>query len=274
MTKHARQVVVITGASGGIGAALARRLGTEGHQLVLAARRTAALRAVAAEATARGAADALVVPTDVTRRGDVEALRDAAISAFGHVDVWVNNAGRGIARPVLALTDEDVDEIIAINLKSALYGMQAVVPHFVARGRGLVVNVSSVLGKVPLASVRSVYSAAKAALNSLTANVRMDLRERAPGVRVALVLPGIVTTDFARNVRGGRPGAPPPLPTWAPTAQSPDEVADVIAGVLRQPRAEVYTNPAQHEMARQYVDDVERFEERMTPPDADARGRP
>jgi short-subunit dehydrogenase len=116
----------------------------------------------------------------------------------------VNNAGRGITRPVLELTDDDVDDMIAVNVKSALYGMQAAVPHFVERGSGHLINVSSFLGRVPIASVRSVYSAAKAALNSLTANLRMDLRARAPGVHVSLVMPGLVATDFARNAEGGR----------------------------------------------------------------------
>jgi short-subunit dehydrogenase len=200
-------VVVITGASGGIGAALAGELGAGGRRLVLAARRGDALRRVAHDAEARGAPDALVVETDVTRRRDVERLRDAALAKFGRFDVWVNNAGRGITRPVLELTDDDVDDIIAINVKSALYGMQAAVPHFVQRGEGHLINVSTFLSRVPIASVRSIYSAAKAALNSLTANLRMDLRTRAPGVHVSLVLPGLVATDFARNAQGGERSA-------------------------------------------------------------------
>src|SRR4051812_46330352 len=92
-----RKVVVITGASGGIGAALARALGAQGHAVVLAAWRQAELEEVARES----GGDALAVPTDATRRADVEALCDRAIAHFGHVDVWVNNAGRGITRSVL-----------------------------------------------------------------------------------------------------------------------------------------------------------------------------
>src|SRR5262245_27917972 len=94
--------IVITGASSGIGAELALQLSASGHRVALAARRERELRAVAA----RAGASAIVVPTDVTQRPDVERLRDRAIDAFGHVDVWVNNAGRGINRPVLELTDE------------------------------------------------------------------------------------------------------------------------------------------------------------------------
>src|SRR5437879_1528573 len=95
-----KRTVVITGASSGIGATLAVRLGAEQHRLVLAARREAELRDVARRA---GEQNTLVVPSDVTRRGDVERLRDRAIETFGHVDVWINNAGRGITKPVLEL---------------------------------------------------------------------------------------------------------------------------------------------------------------------------
>src|SRR5688572_22171352 len=164
-------VVVITGASAGIGAALARELVSRGARVVLSARTPETLRAVAA--SLGDAAHA--IPADVTRRADVERIRDEAVTAFGRIDVWVNNAGRGISRPVLELTDDDVDEMITVNVKSALYGMQAVVPYFMAQGRGHLINVSSFLGRVPLASPRSAYSAAKAALNSLTTNLRMDL---------------------------------------------------------------------------------------------------
>lgn len=253
-----RKVVVITGASGGIGAALARRLGADGHALVLAARRADALEAVAREASA----DAVAVPADVTRRADVERIRDEALRAFGRVDAWVNNAGRGISRPVLELTDDDVDEMMSVNVKSALYGMQAIVPHFVERGSGHLINVSSFLGRVPMASLRSVYSAAKAALNSLTANLRMDLRQTAPGVRVSLVMPGLVSTEFATNARGGVRGPTAPA-SAAMGVQTPEEVADAIAGLIAEPRAELYTNPASAGIARRYYEDVEAFEAGM-----------
>lgn len=120
-----QKVIVITGASGGIGAALAGELGKAGHRLVLAARRQEELERVAREA----AEGALAVPTDVTRREEVERLRDRALEAHGGIDVWVNNAGRGISKRVMELTDADFDEMMTVNVKSALYGMQAVVPH-------------------------------------------------------------------------------------------------------------------------------------------------
>src|SRR5437667_260464 len=127
------RVTVITGASSGIGAALAKRLGERGHDLVLAARRESELNQVASHVKTK----ALVVRTDVTRRSEVEHLRDLALKEYGHVDVWVNNAGRGITRPVMNLTEDDLDEIIAVVLKSVVYGMQAIIPHFKIVERGI-----------------------------------------------------------------------------------------------------------------------------------------
>ena len=249
------QVIVITGASGGIGAALAQELGRKGHKLVLAARREDRLEAVAGEFGAR----ALAVPTDMTRREDAIRLRDAALATFGQVDGWINNAGRGITRKVLDLTDEDVDAMISINLKSALYGIQAIVPHFQSRGRGVLVNVSSFLGRVPLASVRSAYSAAKAALNSLTANLRMDLRVEYPDIHVCLVMPGMVATDFARNSGD----AAIPAAAAAHGSQTADEVAAQIADLIEDPVPELYTRQDQKERVRTYIEDVAAFERNL-----------
>ncbi len=257
-------VVVITGASGGIGAALAKRLGRDGKQLVLAARRESELRSVASDAEAAGAKKALVVPTDVTQREAVNHLRDAALEEFGRIDVWVNNAGRGITRQILEVTDADLDDMITVNVKSALYGMQAAIPHFIERGEGHLINVSSFLSRVPIASYRSVYSASKAALNSLTANLRMDLRASSPNVHVSLVMPGVVATDFAPNAK--TPDAiRPDLPgrSTAGRVQTADEVADNIADLITNPVAEVYTNPASSQFVRDYYNDVAAFEDRL-----------
>ena len=225
-----RKSVVITGASSGIGAALARHLGEAGHRLVLAARNRERLDAVARES----GSEAQVVITDVTRRADVERLRDAAIGAFGHVDVWVNNAGQGIDKPVLELTDDDLDEMMAVNVKSALYGMQAIAGHFMERDAGHLINISSFLGRVPLATNRSAYNAAKAALNALTANLRVDLRATHPGVHVSLVMPSVVETDFARNALGSTSATPSRSPMKPQTAE---EVAAIIAALIEHPRA-------------------------------------
>jgi short-subunit dehydrogenase len=245
-----KRTIVITGASTGIGAAAARRLASD-HNLVLAARRAKELGEVAKET------HALPVATDVTKRSDVERLRDEAIRKFGSIDVWINNAGRGITRNVLDLTDEDFDEMMLVNVKSALYGMQAIAPHFISRNRGHIINISSFLGRVPIAAHRSAYNAAKAALNALTANVRADLQREHPDIHVSLVMPGLVATEFARNVIGTPSAAPPPWITGGGMKpQSAEEVADAIANVIDHPRAEVYTNPASPEMAKRYFEEL------------------
>ncbi len=237
------RVIVITGASSGIGAALARKLASKGHALVLAARRESELRAVATECGER----ALPIVADVCRQSEVEAIRDRAINAFEGVDVWINNAGRGIGRKVMELSEEDLDEMMAVNFKSAWYAMQAIVPHFQARGRGHIINVSSLLGRVPLAPIRSAYGAAKHALNALTANLRLELRAEYPNIHVTTVSPGVVATDFGKKSVGGGPDS-----RSLPNAQPASEVAEVIAQVIEAPRTDVYTRPMYKQLIERY----------------------
>lgn len=199
--------------------------------------------------------------TDVTRRQDVNRLRDEALRTFDHVDVWINNAGRGIVCNVLDLTDDDFDQMMAVNVKGALYGIQAIMPHFKETGQGHLINISSFLGRVPLASVRSAYNASKAALNALTANLRMDLRTEFPNIHVSLVLPGVVSTDFAANALYGAPIPPNSMPHLS---QTPEEVANIIMDLIDNPRPEVYTNPdVQIPAVKGYYSDIEAFEEQM-----------
>ena len=135
-----------------------------------------------------------MVPTDVTVRAQVEALRDKAIAAMGHIDVWVNNAGRGIGRKVAELTDAELDEMLTINVKAALYGMQAVLPHFLQRRRGTSSTSRRCSRECRWRASRSAYSASAAALASLTANLRMDLDASDPKVHVSMVFPGLSRT--------------------------------------------------------------------------------
>lgn len=237
------RIVVITGASAGIGAALAKIVATRGGKPVLAARREKELT----EAAKAAGPAALAVVADVTKRAEVQHLLDAAVAHFGHVDVWVNNAGRGISRPVTALTDEDVDEMIRVNVKAALHGMQLATAHFKERGEGHVINVSSLLGRVPFAPIRSAYSASKAALNSLTASLRMELRATHPAIHVSSIHPGVVGTDFGRSALHGGVDS-----RALPNAQSADEVAAVIAETIETPRADVYTRPGSRELIAAY----------------------
>jgi NAD(P)-dependent dehydrogenase (short-subunit alcohol dehydrogenase family) len=220
----------------------------------LVARREKELRAVAA----RCGPEALSLVADVTRREEVEGVVRAALSRFGQIDVWVNNAGWGITRAVSELTDDDVDEMMRVNFKSALYGMQAVLPHFKQRGRGHIINVSSVLGRVPLVPARSAYGAAKHALNALTASLRMELRGRYPAIVVSSVHPGVVATDFGRKAKHGGVDS-----RRIPGAQPAEDVANVIAGLMENPRADVYTHPGAQQLVVAYfaAEDMGRAEQ-------------
>ncbi len=239
------RVVVITGGSAGIGAALAREVGRRGGSLVIAARRAEKLAEVAASTSAPCA----VVQADVTRREDVARILAVAIERFGKVDAWVNNAGRGISRTVEELTDDDVDEMVRLNVKTALYGMQTVLPHFKQRRRGHLVNVSTMLARIPFASFRSAYSAAKHALNSLTENVRMDLSRDYPEIVVTCVMPGIVTTDFGLNALWGGPDS-----RTLPGAQTAEQVAAIMADTIERGRGgDVYTALGALERVLQYM---------------------
>src|SRR5215510_4618823 len=138
--------------------------------------------------------------------------------------------------------------------------MQVIAPHFIERGRGHIINMSSFLARVPVATPRSAYSAAKAALNSLTANVRVDLRRTHPGINVSLIMPGLVTTEFARHARGSTGPIPPGAIGSPMKPQTAEEVAAILAELNDHPVAEVYTNPASGAVAARYVADVALFE--------------
>jgi len=251
------KVVVITGASAGIGAALAIQLGAQGHKLALAARRNAELKDIAG----KSGKEAIAIVCDVTKRADLENLRDKTLAKFGRIDVWINNAGRGIGKKVMELSDSDYDEMLDVNLRSALYGMQVIVPYFQKEKKGHLINVSSMLGRVPYVTFRSIYSAAKAALNSLTANLRMDLASEYPGIMVSVVMPGPVMTEFSKNALGGTPQFS--IKPGMTKPQTADEVASVMADLIANPKPEVFTNPALEENAKRYFQDIPAFEARL-----------
>lgn len=237
------KVVVITGASAGIGAATAQLLAGRGTSLVLVARRKDALDAVAARCGGR----ALAVVADVAERGQVQRVVAEALSRFGHIDVWINNVGQGISRAPSLLTDDDVDQVMRLNVKSALYGMQEVLPHFKARGAGHVINVSSMLGRIPFAVFRSAYCGAKHFLNALTATMRAEVQRTHPGIQFSLVSPPVVRTDFGLNALHGGPDS-----RQLPDSQSAEDVAAVIAGVIESRRPDVYTRPGARERVAGY----------------------
>lgn len=235
--------VVVTGASGGIGAALAEHLAAGGNRVAIVARRQDQLLEVAQRCGGR----ALPIVADVTSRETVADVVDEVIENFGHIDVWVNNVGRGITKLATDVTDDDIDEMMRINVKTAMYGMQEVLPHFRERGEGHIINVSSMLGRVPSVPMRSAYSASKHFLNSLTANFRDAVRKTHPGIQVSLVSPGIVATEFGVNALGGGPDS-----RTLPTAQDVREVAEVIARVIETRAEDVYTVEGAGDRVRDY----------------------
>ncbi|HET7024947.1 MAG TPA: SDR family NAD(P)-dependent oxidoreductase [Gemmatimonadales bacterium] len=237
------KVIVITGASAGIGAALAEAVAKRGAVPVLVARRAEALDA----AVRRAGGKASAIVADVTRRSDVGRVVQETLDRFGRIDVWVNNAGQGISRPPGELTDDDIDAMVRINVTSVLYGMQEVLPHFKSRGEGHIINISSMLGRIPFAVIRSAYIGAKHFVNALTATFRLEVQQTHPGIQVSLVSPGVVRTDFGLNaVHGGADSR------QFPNSQSAEEVAEVIADVIESRRADVYTRAGARQMVLDY----------------------
>lgn len=241
------KIVVITGASGGIGAAVAELVSSRGGSVVLVARREGVL----AEVAKRCGKNALPIVADMTVRDEVRRVVSESLERFGHVDVWVNNVGQGISRMPSELTDEDVDDIVKINVKSALYGMQEILPHFKERGAGHVINISSMLGRIPFAVFRAAYNGAKHFLDALTANFRSEVQETHPGIQVTLVSPGVVRTEFGRNALHGGPDS-----RELPNSQSAEEVAEVIVNVMETRLADVYTRVGARERVVQYYETV------------------
>jgi NAD(P)-dependent dehydrogenase (short-subunit alcohol dehydrogenase family) len=228
------RVIVITGASSGIGEAAALRLAGQGDRVVIVARRAEALQAVAERCGGRAHA----IAADMSRRPEVQRVVRESIASHGRIDVWINNVGQGITRPPSQLTDEDIDLVMQVNVKSALYGMQEPLPHFKERGEGHFVNISSMLGRIPYAMPRSAYCGAKHFLNALTATFRDEVQATHPGIQFSLVSPGVVWTNFGLNALHGGPDS-----RQFPEGQTSEEVAEVIADVVASRAPDVYTRP-------------------------------
>lgn len=220
---------------------------SKGARLSLVARRAETLDAVVEECG--GAAKAFAIVADVSRQEEVKGAVDSTIAHYGRLDVLINNVGRGISRPPSQLTDVDIDEMMTINVKSALYGMQAVLPHFGTTGRGHIINVSSTLGRMPVVLPRAAYSASKHFLNALTANFRDELRETHPGVAVSLVSPGLVYTDFGGNALHGGVDS-----RSLPDGQDVDGVAAVLMQAVETRHPDLYTTPGRKALVMEYLD--------------------
>lgn len=193
----AGKVVVITGASSGLGEATARHLAARGAKLVLAARRTDKLQSLATELSAAGA-EVLTQATDVTHMEQVQALADATLKRFGRIDVLVNNAGITRDRMFLKMTPEDWRAVIETNLNSMFNVTKQVVADMVDKGWGRIVNISSINGAKGQAG-QTNYSAAKAGMHGFSKALAQELASK--GVTVNTVSPGYVGTDMVRAIR-------------------------------------------------------------------------
>jgi NAD(P)-dependent dehydrogenase (short-subunit alcohol dehydrogenase family) len=243
-------VVIVTGASSGIGEAIARRLGRPGMTVVLAARRAAELARVASAIEGNGGA-AVAVPTDVRDPKSVTALIERARAVTGRIDALVNNAGVGGPGSILA-DDEIVDRVIDVNLRAPIRLMRAVVPIMREQGAGTIVNIGSVAGEV---GISGIYSATKFALRGMTDSVRRELM--GTGVTVTLVEPGYIGTPANLRTRKNLPG--------------PEIVAAAVDSALRKPRRRIIV-PGRYRAAVLAANALPMFADRMYAGRAAKRG--
>src|SRR5215216_5995151 len=225
--------VVITGASSGIGLASAKAFARRGANVVLAARRRELLEQAVQDCEALGCR-ALAVPTDVTDPAQVRQLAGAAASAFGKIDVWVNNAGTSMWGSFEEIPLESQVRLIELNLLGAIYGCHAALPYFFDRGgRGVIINVSSIFGRVPMPWAAG-YTASKAGLAGFTEALRFELSSRS-GIEVCAVYPAYVDTPTYLNSANYTGRALRPVPPVVP----PERVAERIVGLALRPRRSV-----------------------------------
>jgi short-subunit dehydrogenase len=269
-------VAVITGASAGIGAALARLLASKGMRLVIGARRGELLSNLAREIDPAGMK---VVPftADVSRRDQAEALVDEALNRFGRIDVLVNNAGHGHFGSVEDTSDETIERIFAVNTFALWYASRPALEAMRRQGSGHILTVSSMAGVVGF-PFNSAYVAAKHAAVGFTRALRMELI--GTGINASVVLPGGVATDWAEKTEGGpmlpmfqqsgpiaariaaeRAIVPPEMEGVMP----PQRVADAIYECILHPIPEVFTHAGTRDFARLTATDPEQAEHLRLP---------
>lgn len=231
MSKLDGKVVIVTGASSGIGYETALAFGHEGAKLALADRRQERLRELAERIEALGG-EVLVAPTDVSKREQVERMVWSAVERFGRVDVLVNNAGFALGATIEQTTEQDFREVWETNVLGVLYGMQAVLPIMRQQGSGHIISVSSAAGRIAFPGI-GAYSATKSAVIALTEALRAEVADT--GIRASVVLPIGTRTEFfeaARLIDGTPVGPHGPV-------QSPKRVAQRIVACAKRPTAEV-----------------------------------
>ena len=190
------KVVVITGASSGLGEAAARHLAAGGARVVLGARRADRLEALVGEIVAAGG-EALAVKVDVTDRAEVANLVDSAVRAYGRIDVLINNAGVMPLSPLERLKVDEWDRMIDVNLKGVLYGIAAALPHMKEQKSGHIINLSSVAGH-KLFGGSAVYSATKFGVRALSEGLRQEVKPY--NIRTTIISPGAVKTELLDHI--------------------------------------------------------------------------
>jgi NADP-dependent 3-hydroxy acid dehydrogenase YdfG len=223
------KVIVITGASSGIGAATARLLAAHGAKVVLGARRLDRLEVLASGITAAGG-EVAYARTDVSQRADVTALIQLACERYGKLDVLINNAGIGLISPLDELRVEDWEAMIDVNIKGVLYGIAAALPVFRQQEFGHFVNVLSTSG-LRIVPLQSVYAGTKNAVRAISEGLRQEAGDK---LRVTIISPGFVHTDFADSMTNPEVKAQI-IAARDKMAISPDAIARAIAFAIGQP---------------------------------------
>ena len=222
------KVIVITGASSGLGEAAARRLAAAGAKLVLGARRLDRLEALARDL---GLPAAAVVRTDVTDHAAVKALVDRAVEVHGRIDVLVNNAGLMPHSPLERGKIADWDQMIDVNLKGVLYGIAAALPHMIRQKSGHLINVSSVAGH-KVGKNNAVYSATKTAVRVLSEGLRQEVKPY--NIRTTIISPGAIDTELPQSITEADVAAGV-ADFYARVAISADSFARMVAFAIQQP---------------------------------------
>ena len=221
------KVVLITGASSGIGAGIARELGAAGAKLMLGARRTDRLESLAEEINAMGG-EALTRRLDVTDRADVAAFAEAARQAWGRVDVIVNNAGVMPLSLMASLKVDEWDRMIDVNIKGVLYGVASVLPEMTTRGSGHIINIASI-GALQVSPTAAVYCATKYAVRAISDGLRQE-NDR---IRVTCIHPGVVESELADTITD--PAAAEAMKTYRAIALQPAAIGRAVRFAIEQP---------------------------------------
>jgi NADP-dependent 3-hydroxy acid dehydrogenase YdfG len=233
------KVVLVTGASSGIGAGIARELGAVGAKLMLGARRTDRLEPLAREIRSAGG-EAMSCSLDVTDRAIVAAFAETARRAWGRIDVIVNNAGVMPLSMMASLKVDEWERMVDVNIKGVLYGIATVLPEMTARGSGHVVNIASI-GALSVVPAASVYCATKFAVRAISDGLRQEHRN----IRVTCVHPGVVESELADTITD--PVAAEGMKTYRAIALQPDAIGRAVRFAIEQPDA---SGPAPGSTAR------------------------